>query len=223
MPESTNPVLPGGVYYPVFLNLKDRRVVVVGGGKVAERKVLALLRCGADLTVVSPEITRNIEREKKKGGIKHIRRQYRKADLRAAFLVIAATDSPEINERVSRDAPCLVNVVDTPHLCNFIVPSVIKRGALTIAISTGGISPALSRSVREELEKIFGAEFSAYLKSLKCIRMEAMKGITDRKRRTEFLKSLASAEMLRILRKKGCGEAKRRAMDSLKKAKRKGD
>jgi len=222
MPESPNPVSHGG-YYPVFLNLKGRKVVVIGGGKVAERKVFALLRTGADLTVVSPEITGKIERIKKKGGIKHIRRQYRKGDVRDAFLVIAATDSPEINERISRDAPCLVNVVDTPHLCNFIVPSVMKRGAMTIAISTGGVSPALSRSIRKELEKLYGAGFSIYLESLRKIRAEALKGIGNRRKRADFLKSLASAEMLGILRKKGCVEAKRRAMDSLKKTKRKGD
>jgi precorrin-2 dehydrogenase/sirohydrochlorin ferrochelatase len=222
MPESLNSALPG-VYYPVFLNLRDRRVVVVGGGKVAERKLFALLRAGADLTVISPEITRKIDIERKKGGIRHIRRQYRKGDLRGTFLVIAATDSPAINERISRDAPCLVNVVDTPHLCNFIVPSVMKRGAMTIAISTGGVSPALSRSIRKELEKLYGSEFSGYLKSLRSIRAEALKDIGNKRKRAEFLKSLASAEMLGILRGKGCVEAKRRAAASLRKAKRKGD
>lgn len=222
MPESLNAVLPG-VYYPVFLNLKDRKIVVVGGGKVAERKVFALLRAGADLTVISPEITRKIERERAKGGIKHIRRQYRKGDLRGTFLVIAATDSSVINERISRDAPYLVNIVDTPHLCNFIVPSVMKRGAMTIAVSTGGISPAFSRAIRKELEKLYGSEFSGYLESLSSIRTEALKCIGDRRKRTEFLKSLASGEMLGILREKGCGEAKRRAVDSLKKTRRKGD
>ena len=222
MPKSPDPVLPG-VYYPVFLNLKDRKVVVVGGGKVAERKILALLRSGADLTVISPEITGKIEREKKRGGIKHIRRQYQKGDLRGVFLVIAATDSSAINEKISHDARCLVNIVDTPRLCNFIVPSVMKRGAMTIAISTGGISPALSRSIRKELEKLYQPEFSEYLESLRSIRAEALKEIGDERRRADFLKSLASGEMLGILREKGYGEAKKRAVGLLKKAKRKGD
>jgi len=222
MPEPPNLVLPG-VYYPVFLNLKDKKIVVVGGGKVAERKMLALLRAGADLTVISPEITGKIEREKKRGRIKHIRRQYRKGDLTGVFLVIAATDSSAINEKISYDAPCLVNIVDTPRLCNFIVPSVMKRGAMTIAISTAGISPALSRSIRKELEKLYQSEFSGYLESLRSIRAEALKGIGDKRKRAEFLKSLASEEMLGILREKGYGEAKRRAVDLLKKAKRKGD
>ena len=147
-------------YYPVFLNLKGKRTVVIGGGKVAERKILTLLKADADITVVSPEITKKIEGEKLKGGIKHVCRQYRKSDLKNAFLVIAATDSQIMNEQVSKDAPCLLNVVDTPHLCNFIVPSVMKRGPLTIAISTSGISPALLKLIRKELEKMYGLEFS---------------------------------------------------------------
>lgn len=222
MPESLNPVLPG-VYYPVFLNLKNRKVVVVGGGEVAERKMLALLRAGADLTVISPEITRKIEIEKKRGRIKHIRRKYRKGDLRGVFLVIAATDSSAVNGMISRDAPCLVNIVDTPRLCNFIVPSVMKRGDMAIAISTGGISPALSRSIRKELKKLYPSDFSGYLKSLRSIRAGALKGIGDKRKRTEFLKSLASEEMLGILRERGYGEAKRRAVDLLKKTKGKED
>ena len=215
--------LPAGGYYPVFLDLKHRRSVVVGGGKIAERKALALLRAGTDLTVISPEITRKMEAEKKKGRIKHIRRQYRKGDLKGVFLVIAATDSVEVNEMVSRHAQCLVNIVDTPGLCNFIVPSVVKRGSMMVAISTSGISPALSRSIRKEIERLYPPVFSQYLKSLRGIRAKALKGIGDKRRRTVLLKSLAADQMLRLLREKGCGETKRRAVNLLKKAEGKGD
>ncbi len=124
------------IYYPAFLNLEDKKTVVVGGGKVAERKILGLLNAQAEVTVVSPVITKRLEQEEQKGRIRHICRKYRKGDLKNAFLVIAATDSEDINEKVSRDAPCLVNVVDTPKFCNFIVPSILQRGPLTIAIST---------------------------------------------------------------------------------------
>jgi precorrin-2 dehydrogenase/sirohydrochlorin ferrochelatase len=222
MAKSPNPVF-SGTYYPVFLNLKDTKVIVVGGGKVAERKVLSLLRVGADLTVISPEITGKISIEKKRGRLKHICRQYRKGDLKDGFLVVGATDSSEINEKISRDASCLVNIVDTPHLCNFIVPSVVKRGAMTIAVSTGGISPALSKAIRKELEKAYRPEFSRYLKFLRATRVQALKGIRDEKKRAEFLKSVASEETLRILRKKGYGKAKRRTLNLLKEAGRKGD
>jgi len=206
-------------YYPVFLNLEGEKALVIGGGKVAERKILALIKTGADVTVISPEITKKIEQEKLKGTIKHICRNYRKGDLNKAFIVIAATDLQGINEQVSREAHNLVNVVDTPHLCNFIVPSVIKRGPLTIAISTGGISPAFSKSIRRELEKIYGPEFAGYLNSLRNIRNEAMKVIKDQRKRGEFLKSLASEKMVKTLRGKGCEEAKKIAQVCLKKAK----
>jgi precorrin-2 dehydrogenase len=207
------------VYYPAFLNLNKKKTVVIGGGKVAERKVLSLINTGAQITVISPEITKRIEKEKEKGRIRHISRQYRRGDLKDTFLVIAATDSRVVNEKISQESPCLVNVVDTPEICNFIVPSVINRGPLTIAIATGGISPALSRSIRQELESVYGHEISDYLKLLKKIRSETIKIIKDPKKRGAFLKALASEKMLRMLREKGCAVTKRAAKDLFNKAK----
>jgi precorrin-2 dehydrogenase/sirohydrochlorin ferrochelatase len=196
-------------YYPVFLNLKGKRAVVIGGGKVAERKILSLLKAGSDVKVISPYLTKRLEKEKLSGRIKHISRQYRKGDLKNAFLVIVATDSPVINDRVSKDASCLVNVVDAPSLCNFIVPSVMNRGPLNIAVSTSGISPALSRSIRKELEKRYGPEFNNYLKLLKKIRSKAVEVIDDKKKRGEFLKAIASEKIINILREKGFKETKK--------------
>ena len=215
--HSPAPVPPA--YYPLFLNLSKKRAVVIGGGKVAERKIFPLLRTGAHITVISPEITKKIGSAKQKKTIRHIARQYRSGDLKDAFLVIAATDSPVVNEQVSRDAPCLVNVVDTPHLCNCIVPSTMIRGPLNIAVSTSGISPALSRSIRKELEKVYGCEFSQYLQSLRKIRQDAIEMIPDKRKRTEFLKCIASEKMIRKLRGKGLQEMKKTAEDLLKKAK----
>ncbi len=157
--------------------------------RVAERKILALLKTGADVTVISPEITKRIAGEKLKGRIKHISRQYRKGDVKNTFLVIAATDSQEINKKVSEDAPCLVNVVDTPSLCNFIVPSVMQRGPLTIAVSTSGISPALSKSIRQELERLYGPEFAEYLQLVEKIRKKAMKKSLIKSRERGSLKA----------------------------------
>ena len=196
-------------YYPAFLNLKSKKVIVVGGGKVAERKAFVLLRTGANVTIISPEVTKRIEKEKLKGKIKHISRQYKKSDSKKTFLIIGATDSQEINKKVSQDALCLVNVVDSPPLCNFIVPSVIRRGPLTIAISTSGISPALSKSIRRELEKLYSPEFAKYLRLLEKIRKKAMKEIPDKKKRTKFLKSLASEEIIKLLRKDGFKKIKK--------------
>jgi precorrin-2 dehydrogenase / sirohydrochlorin ferrochelatase len=207
------------VYYPVFLNLENKKAVVIGGGKVAERKILSLLKAKADITVISPDITARIAREKQKGTIKHINRRYRNGDITSVFLVIAATDSPRLNKLVSDEASCLVNAVDMPSLCNFIVPSVLQRGPLTIAVSTGGVSPALSRSIRKEMENIYGMEFSEYLKALQGIRAEAMKGIADQKKRGEVLKSVASAQMIRMLRQKGPKETQKKAKTMLKASK----
>jgi precorrin-2 dehydrogenase/sirohydrochlorin ferrochelatase len=189
-------------YYPVFLDLKGRDCVVVGGGKVAERKVLGLLKAGARVRVVSPGLTRRLAKEKTNGTIRHIPRRYRKTDLRGAFLVIAATDSGEENGRISSDAgDILVNVVDTPELCNFIVPSTVKRGPLTIAVSTSGTSPAMARAIRKELESLYGGQFGRYLRGLAGLRARAAGEIKDKKERERFLKSLASGKILKDLRK----------------------
>jgi precorrin-2 dehydrogenase/sirohydrochlorin ferrochelatase len=217
--NSSNPA-SSIVYYPVFLNLEHKKAVVIGGGKVAERKILSLLKAKADITVISPDITARIAREKEKGAIKHINRRYRNGDITSAFLVIAATDSPRLNKRVSDEAPCLVNAVDMPSLCNFIVPSVIQRGLLTIAISTSGVSPALSRSIRKEIENSYGPEFSEYLKAMQGIRAEAMDVIPDQKKRGAVLKSVASAQMIRMLREKGAKETRKKAKALLKESKK---
>ena len=203
-------------YYPSFLNLIGKRAVVIGGGRVAERKILTLLKAGARVTVISPQLTKRIEKEKHKNDLKHISRHYRKGDLKNAFIIIAATDSQVINKQVSKDALCLVNIVDTPSLCNFIVPSVVKRGPLTIAISTSGVSPALSRSIRKELEKLYGSEFSRYLKFLEKFRKKTKKEIPDKTKRAAFLKSLASKEIIEMLRQRGVEETKKYVLSQCK-------
>ena len=184
---------PNRFSYPLFLDLTGKRCLVVGGGKVAERKCSTLLKAGAEVTVVSPELTRRIERYKESGAVRHVPRGYRKSDVRSAFLVIAATDSEKTNRRVSRDAAAagkLVNVVDSPSLCNFIVPSVVKRGLLTIAISIAGASPAAAKAIRKDLEKRYGPEFAGRLDEMKRMRSKAMREIGDKKKRERFLKGL---------------------------------
>jgi precorrin-2 dehydrogenase/sirohydrochlorin ferrochelatase len=207
-------------YYPVYLNLTGKKAVVIGGGSVAERKIRNLLKARADVKVISPHLTKRLEREKVKGAFKHVCRSYKKGDLRRAFIVIAATDSQGINEQVSREAPCLVNVVDKPNLCNFIVPSLVKRGHLQFAVSTSGMSPALARSIRKELEKIYGQEFADYVKVLKIIRKEALHKIKDKKKRTAFLKSVASEKIIKLLRSKGLKTTKKFVDELSRKAKK---
>ena len=202
-------------YYPAFINLQGKRVIVVGGGKVAERKIFALLKAGARITVISPRLTRRITIGKLRGRIKHIPRQYRKGDVKNAFLAIAATDSYQINKKVSEDALCLVNVVDTPSLCNFIVPSVIQRGHLTIAISTSGVSPALSKTIRQEIEKLYGSQFMKYLRFLEKIRGKAMEEIRDQEKRTKFLRSFGTMDIVKMLREKGFKKVKKKITRSI--------
>jgi precorrin-2 dehydrogenase/sirohydrochlorin ferrochelatase len=190
-------------YYPAFLDLKDKKAVVVGGGSVAERKVRLLIQAGASVTLISPDITENLSRLAEKGQVSHVRRNYRKGDLKGAFIVIAGTSSSTINTKVAQDAAHLVNVIDAPSEGNFIVPSVVRRSPLTIAISTEGVSPAVSKAIRKEVEHQYGREFASYLKFLEAVRAKALKHIINAKKREGFLKSLASEERLSTLRGKG--------------------
>ena len=194
-------------YYPAFINLKDKKAVVVGGGKVAERKVRLLLNAGASVKLVSPDITRNIKTLTEKGLLSYIKRNYRKGDLQGAFIVIAATSSEELNTRIARDAKYLVNVVDMPSEGNYIVPSVVKRGPLTIAISTEGASPAVSKAIRKEIESHYSSEFSLYLKFAEAVRKRAIMKIPHPGKREKFLQSLASEKLINTLRKEGFRKA----------------
>ncbi len=204
-------------YYPAFLALEKKKAVVIGGGKVAERKIYSLLNAGACVTVVSPTLTARLKKAKDQGRFLHIPREYSKKHLKGAFLVIAATDCASTNSKIAADAPSLVNVVDVPHLCNFIAPSVINRGPLTIAISTGGASPAISKALRKELEKLYGPDFSGYLGFLRKIRSKALAEIADRKQREAFLKGLAAASILNALRSNGLAHVKKHITERLRK------
>lgn len=202
-------------YYPAFINIKEKQCVVIGGGNVAERKVMSLLSCGAKIKIISPALTKRLEKEKLKGSILHICRNYRNGDLEGAFLVVAATSDDETNKVIASESSCLVNVVDAAENANFIVPSVIKRGLLTVAISTSGTSPAMARSIRKELETLYSKEFSKYLVFLKRLRKKVIANITDKNLRQRLLKEFASDNMLNILRRKGYKEARNIALKRL--------
>jgi precorrin-2 dehydrogenase/sirohydrochlorin ferrochelatase len=214
-PGKSSPLLASRGYYPAFLNVAGRQCVIVGGGKVAERKCLDLLKAGARVTIISPGITRTLQRYREKGHLKHICRNYRKGDIRSALIVIVATDSDATNGQVAADAAragVLLNVVDNPSRCTFIAPSVLTRGPLTIAISTGGASPAMARTIRKEIEQRYGAEVSAYLRFVEGVRRRALRELSDKGERERFLKGLASDEMMALLRRRGFQEAKQTAL-----------
>ena len=143
-------------YYPVFLDLHEKRCVIIGGGTLAESKIAKLLDAGAKITVVSPKINAGIQTALQQGHLEWLDREYQTGDLSGAFLGIAATNVRPVNERIFRDAEelgILLNVVDDPAQCTFIAPSIVNRGPVTVAISTGGASPALARKLREALSE----------------------------------------------------------------------
>jgi precorrin-2 dehydrogenase/sirohydrochlorin ferrochelatase len=148
-------------YFPAFLDLRGRRAVVVGGGEVARGKVLGLLPCGADVCVVSPEAHPDLHRLAQRGHLRWEARRYVPGDLRDAFLAVAATDEPELNDAVYREAVAervLINVVDVPDRCQFVYGAVMRRGRLIAAISTGGSAPAHAAALKRDLAAHWGPE-----------------------------------------------------------------
>ncbi|TKJ46434.1 siroheme synthase, partial [Candidatus Aerophobetes bacterium Ae_b3a] len=149
-------------YYPVNLKIENKKCVVVGGGKVAERKIKLLLEKGALVTVISPKITLLIEKLWRETKISYLAVTYTSSPLKDAFLVIAASNDRTVNSRVAKDANrlgILVNVVDSPAESSFILPAILSRGDLTIAVSTAGKSPALARKIKEDLALIYCEEY----------------------------------------------------------------
>ena len=188
--------------YPLFLKVDGCRCVVVGGGAVAERKVVSLTQCGAHVVVVSPELTPELEAQAREGRIELVQRTFEPADLEGALLTIAATDDRAVNEAVAKAADSygvLINVVDVPELCNFYVPASFTRGDLQIAISTTGASPVLAKRLREELESQFGPEYSPFLKLCKRLRRELQARVQDRSRRNQAENAFLSSAALSLL------------------------
>lgn len=161
------------LHYPLFLNLNGKLVTVIGGGPVAERKILTLLDYGARIKVVSPELTEALDLMAETGIVAYEQRTYQKGDLDGAFIVICACGDEETDLLVYREAEELnipVNVVDVPELCTFIVPSVVRRDPLQIAISTGGNAPVVAKRMRQELEERYPKEFALYIQLMGQVR-----------------------------------------------------
>ena len=164
-------------YYPVNLDIRNRKCLVVGGGEVGTRKVITLLECGAFVTVVSINTSEKLLKLAESGIIELKRRPYAEADLDSIFLVICATDNEDLNLQVSRDAGkynMLCNIADRPEACNFILPALVKRGDLVIAVSTSGKSPAFAKKIRKDLEKQYGNEYADFLKLMGAIRKKLL-------------------------------------------------
>ncbi len=164
-------------YYPVNLDIQNRKCLVVGGGPVGTRKVMTLLECGAVVTVVSSDVAEELLELAEKKTIELKKRPYESSDIDGMFLVIGATDNEELNRQINKDAEHqnkLCNIADRPEVCNFILPSLVNRGNLVIAISTSGKSPAFARKMRQDLEKEFGEEYDEFLELMGAIRKKAL-------------------------------------------------
>lgn len=202
-------------YYPLFADLNGRRCVVIGGGLVAQRKVTTLLRYGAKITVVSPSVTRRLAAYAKQGRIRYVARRFRPADLRGAWLVYASTDDQRMNEQVFREATrrrILTNVVDQKPLCSFIAPAIVRRGALTVAVSTGGASPALAKKVRSDIGRVLGSGYVPMVRLLDGLRgvaKHALPSYADRKR---YFGELVEGRVFGLMRAGKSREARRVAL-----------
>ena len=183
-------------HYSISINLAHRKCVVVGGGKIAERKVQTLLDFGALVCVISPALTNTLRELKTQGLVEHVDDIYDSASLDGAFLAIAATDDMDVNKSVSADAQSrnvLVNVVDVPDLCTFFVPAMVRRGDLVISVSTSGKSPTMASRIRQQLESDFGQEYGELVELLGELRNEVKARYSDiSERRRAYLRVLDS-------------------------------
>lgn len=189
-----------GNYYPMMLNIIDRPVVVVGGGTVATRKVINLLKAQAHVTVISPELSQKLQQMVNKKKILWRKKTFTPDDLVDAFLVIAATNSSEVNELVAKSVSQhqLCNIVDQEELSQFIVPSVVRRGPLSIAISTSGANPKLAKLIKKDLEAQYDESYENYIVFLQKARRQIIKEVQDSKCKSILLEELLDSAFLRL-------------------------
>lgn len=190
-------------YYPIFVDLKKRPCLVIGGGAVAERKVESLLKYGARVTVISPDITAAIAELVRNKKVKHVSRRYKSGDVAGYFLAVSATDSKATNKKIHDEANSkgiLLNVVDSPELCDFIVPSVISRGKLQVAVSTSGRFPTLSKALRGSLEASLPPEFETYVDILGAVRDKLLKNGMNYDKKLGIYDDLLASGLLHWIR-----------------------
>jgi precorrin-2 dehydrogenase / sirohydrochlorin ferrochelatase len=197
-------------YYPILVDLRGKRVLVVGGGMVAHRKIETLLEHGASVEVVAKDLDRPVAGLVDKGLIGYGGREFSEAFLNGVFLVIAATSDEELNRRVAEKAQekgLLVNAVDQPSDCNFIVPSILRRGDLVVSISTSGKSPAFAKKIRRDLEEHFGDEFESFLDVMGSLRESVLSLGLSQEQNKKVFEKLITSPLLHCLGEKKWEEA----------------
>jgi precorrin-2 dehydrogenase / sirohydrochlorin ferrochelatase len=195
-------------YYPVCLDIRNRNCLVIGGGAVASRKVKTLLECGATVTVVSPEFAPELT-DLEDEALVLIRRPYESSDVIGRFLVIGATDNESQNRKISLDAEkhnVLCNIADLPDACNFILPSIVKRGDLQLAISTSGNSPAFAKHMRKSLEKLLGEEYTEFLQLMGAIRKRLLDTRHAPEEHKPLFEALINAGLLELVKERKTAE-----------------
>jgi precorrin-2 dehydrogenase/sirohydrochlorin ferrochelatase len=193
-------------YYPVMLNMENKKCLVVGGGEISYRKIMELLESGALITLVSISINKNIKSLVDNKLISYIQDNYHTAYLENTYMVVAATNNNKVNHEIFKDCSeklILINIVDDPKNCSFILPSKIRRGDLTITISTNGNSPSLSKIIREELEGRFDESYEVYLNILGDVRKEVINKVKEPWRKKEILETIVRSNYLTVLKELG--------------------
>ena len=193
-------------YTICLIGLQARQAVVIGGGHVAVRKVEGLLEVDAQVKVISTEIIPELQKMVISGDVSFLQRAYQDGDLEGAYLAIAATDDLSVNHAVWTEANqrgCLVNVVDDPEHSTFILPAILKRGEMSVAVSTGGGSPALARRLRERLEDIIGTEYSTLTEILAELRPEIKSSFSPGKARLQAALRVVDSNILHIIQNQG--------------------
>ena len=189
-------------FYPVFIELEGQKVLVVGGGRVAQRKVETLLQFGASIQIISRDLTHKLKELVKAKEIHHIGEEFRDEHLDNAFLVIAATYDKQLNQKISESARkrhMLINAVDQPADCNFIVPSIVNRGNLLIAISTSGKSPAFAKKIRKQLEAQFGNEYEVFLTLMGRLREDVLSMGLSQSDNSRIFHEIVDSDILKFL------------------------
>lgn len=192
--------------FPIYLELKGRRVVIVGAGSVAARKAMPLVEAGARLVIVSPKIDPMLSASLQGANVQIIKSHYEKSYIAGASLVIAATDDQLLNKQIYKDCQeleILCNVVDQPQLCDFFVPAIVKRGNLQVAVATDGNCPAFAGHIRDKLEKILTEEHGAFLAVLEKTRLKIIDIIPDQNDRKVILSKLVNDESFDYFKQNG--------------------
>ncbi len=189
-------------YYPILLRLDDKIALVAGGGEVARRKVETLLEFGASISIVARELIPELKKLVDNGTIRLVGKEFKPRHLDDVCLVIAATDDRQLNHKIAeraRKKGILINAVDQPSDCNFIVPSILKRGELLIAISTSGRSPALAKGIREKLEGQFGGEYETFLILMGRLRNEILAKGLSQEENSQIFHGIVRSDILKAI------------------------